>query len=114
MFTIFHADKIQILTLTPSHWTVVNTMDFFGATKYSVGQARELVKRGGVMSRPEPRKKRTGIPEEIKQNVKLYYQNGEYVRELPGKKDKKAQSGAKSLNKSVSCCALSKNSINIT
>ena len=85
---ISHADKVQILTLTPAHWTVHKTMAFFGATKYSVLQARDLVKEGGVMSRPGPRKKRTGIPEEIKQNVISYYQNGEYIRQLPGRKDK--------------------------
>ena len=79
-----HADKIQILTLAPFFWTVEKTMDFFGATRYSVLQARQLVQTSGVMARPGPRKKRSGIPEEIVNNVKLYYQNGEYTRIMPG------------------------------
>ena len=83
-----HADKVQALRLVPSHWTVEKTVNYFGVTRYSVLQARKLLQAKGVLSRPEPRKLRSGIPENIKTNVKLYYENSEYTRIMPGRKDK--------------------------
>ena len=83
-----HADKVQALTLVPSHWTVEKTVNYFGVTRYSVLQARKLLQTEGILSRPEPRKPRSGIPDNIKTNVKLYYENSEFTRIMPGRKDK--------------------------
>ena len=83
-----HGDKVQVLTLVPSFWTVERTVKFFGASRYSVLQARQLVQKHGILSRPGPRKPRSGIPEEVKNNVKLYYENNEFTRIMPGRKDK--------------------------
>ena len=61
-----HADKVQILTLAPAFGTFEKTVNFFGASRYSVLQARQLVQLHGVLARPKPRKQRTGIAEEVK------------------------------------------------
>ncbi len=48
--------KIQVLTMTPSSWTVRQTAEFFGVSNYMVRQAFKLRKEHGIFASPEQKK----------------------------------------------------------
>ena len=79
-------EKIQILTLKPASWTTENTMKFFDTTKHSVKKAINLKKEEGILSKPM-RAKRKGISSEDIQQVLSFFEDDEFSRPLPGKKD---------------------------
>ncbi|KAG1676397.1 hypothetical protein GQR58_014302 [Nymphon striatum] len=70
--TADHSKQIQILTLTPE--------------SYTVRLAMELKKSKGILG-TSVRKPRTGLSEETVQMVQAFYENDEYSRLMPGKKD---------------------------
>ena len=49
-----YADKIQILTLKPSNWTIEHTISCFGATKHAVRKAIKTKQNLGIISKPDP------------------------------------------------------------
>ena len=59
-----HADKVQILTLKPTSWTIEKTADFFQCTTYIVRQATALKLQHGVLAK-STRVTRRGIGEEV-------------------------------------------------
>ena len=78
--------KIQILTIAPSSWSIEKTKNEFNVSAYMVRQARKLVKEKGILELPGP-KKGKGLSEEIKRCVADFYCDDEYSRLMPGKKD---------------------------
>ena len=50
-----YADKIQILTLKPSNWTIEHTISYFDATKHAVMKAIKPKQNLGIISKPDPR-----------------------------------------------------------
>ena len=78
--------KILILTIAPSSWSIEKTKNEFNVSGYMVRQARKLVKERGILELPEP-KKGKGLSEETKRCVANFYCDDEYSRLMPGKKD---------------------------
>eukprot|EP00112_Aurelia_sp_Birch-Aquarium-sp1_P016223 Seg366.9 transcript_id=Seg366.9/GoldUCD/mRNA.D3Y31 product="ARL14 effector protein" protein_id=Seg366.9/GoldUCD/D3Y31 len=78
--------KIQILTLTPDSWSRKAAARFFNVSEYAVRTARSLKKDSGILSIPDARKGRT-ITEDTKTAILDFYQDDEYTRLMPGKKD---------------------------
>ena len=80
-----YQEKIQILTLKPDSWTTEKTCNFFDTTKHAVQKAINL-KKEGILSMPK-RAKRKGISSEDLQVVTNFFNDDEYSRQLPGRKD---------------------------
>ena len=79
-------EKIQISTLTPESWTLQKKAKEFKVSKATARKARILRKEKGILAVPKPviRKKPS---EKTVNSVLEFYQNDEYSRQLPGKKD---------------------------
>ena len=80
-------EKIQILTLVPESWSIEKTVNEFGVTEYSVKQARDLEKENGILARPDSILGKITLSQYIITVVELFYQDDEYSRMFPGKKD---------------------------
>ena len=83
------ADKItqlQLHTFIPDTWSVERVSQRFGVTNYQVKKARKLNKKKGILPRPEKKKGRA-LSEKTKQLVINFYQDEEFTRIMPGKKD---------------------------
>lgn len=78
--------KIQVLTLTPDSWSRKAASQFFNVSEYAMRTARNLKKERGILAIPDARKGRT-ITEDTKAAVLEFYQDDEYTRLMPGKKD---------------------------
>lgn len=78
--------KIQVLTMTPSSWTVRQTAEFFGVSNYMVRQAFKLRKEHGIFASPE-QKKGPALADDVVLLVRDFYCDDENSRLLPGKKD---------------------------
>ena len=74
------------MTLKPSKWTIEQTSNYFGATKYAVLKANEI-KEKGINSKPGPRH-RKGISSDVINFVIFAYKNDEVSRLMPGMKDR--------------------------
>ena len=61
-------------------------MDFFNVTQYQVNEARKLLESKGILAIPD-KKKGCGLADEILKDVLLFYEDYEYSRQMPGKKD---------------------------
>ena len=81
-----YQEKIQILTLKPDSWTTEKTCNFFDTTKHAVQKAINLKKQEGILSMPK-RAKQKGISSEDLQVVTNFFNDDEYSRQLPGRKD---------------------------
>ena len=79
-------EKIQILNLTPESWSLRKTAKEFKVSKATARKARILRKEKGILAVPQPviRKR---LSEKTVNGVLELYQNDEYFRQLPGKKD---------------------------
>jgi hypothetical protein len=78
--------KIQVLTMTPSSWSVRKTAEVFGVSNYMVRKAFGLRKEKGILATPEA-KKGNVLPDTVESLVKEFYCDDENSRLLPGKKD---------------------------
>ena len=52
------SEKIKILTLAPSSWSVQKVMEEFGVTEYMVRQARDVALQKGILELPTRKKVR--------------------------------------------------------
>lgn len=84
---ITRSQKIQLLTLAPVSWSRKKVSEEFKVSEYTVRKARELLKEKGVIALPEPRKGKV-LEQATVDLVVSFYQNDEYSRIMPGKKDK--------------------------
>lgn len=79
-------EKIKILTLVPSSWTINKTAAEFNVSKSMVKKSRNLIKSHGILA-DVPEKKGKTLSSEVVLRVKSFYENDEYSRLCPGKKD---------------------------
>ena len=79
-------EKIQILTLAPKSWSIPNVMQFFDVTEYQVRESRKILESKGILSKPDA-KRGSSLSDEIIKDVQLFYEDDEYSRMMPGKKD---------------------------
>lgn len=80
-------EQIQILTLVPASWSRKKICQVFNVSEYTARKATELVRDKGLLAQPEPRKGKS-LDENVITLVKMFYQNEEYSRVMPGAKDK--------------------------
>ena len=86
MTTATYPEKLQILTLVPDKWSRQHCAQYFNVSEYLVRQARELKKSGGILTKPNPKRGKT-LPNETLNLVRCFYEDDEYSRQMPGKKD---------------------------
>ena len=79
-------EKIQILTLAPKSWSIAKVIQFFDVTKYQVLESCKLLDSRGILALPDA-KRGSGISDEVIKDVLLFYQDDEFSRLMPGKKD---------------------------
>ena len=84
--TLKTREKIQILTLAPKSWSIAKVIQFFDVTKYQVLESRKLLDSRGILALPDA-KRGSGISDEVIKDVLLFYQDDEFSRLMPGKKD---------------------------
>ncbi|KAG1665912.1 ARL14 effector protein [Nymphon striatum] len=84
--TADHSTQIQILTLTPESWSRRYAANYFEMSESTVRLAMELKKSKGILG-TSVRKPRTGLSDVTVQMVQALYENDEYSRLMPGKKD---------------------------
>lgn len=79
--------KINILSLLPKSWSIPKICSEFQVSEYLVRRTKKLVKENGIL--PEANKKKPGysISRETVHAVLSFYENDEYSRMCPGKKD---------------------------
>ena len=67
-------------------WTIEQGTKYFGVKKCMVKKAKELLKNKGLLCEPDQRTRKS-ISEELRRTLKMFYQNDEYSRMCPGKKE---------------------------
>ena len=81
-----YKNKIQVLTLTPESWSRRQAAEFFEESEYSIRVARKLKEEKGILSVPNPRHAKT-LSEDIRKVVVNFFEDDEFSRIMPGKKD---------------------------
>ena len=84
--TSSNSEKIQILTLVPDSWSRKDCAEYFNVSEYLIRSARNLKQKKGILAKPDPKKGKTMSQQTI-DLVHAFYQDDEYSRQLPGKKD---------------------------
>ena len=84
--TTMRSEKVQILTVLPKSWSIRKVQDEFGASNYMVRKAKDLVKKKGILSTPNPKVGQI-LATETADHVRSFYECDEVSRMLPGKKD---------------------------
>ena len=79
-------EKVRVLTLAPDSWTIEQTSKEFGVSTRLVKQARDLKNRKGILGEPEA-KKGHPITSETLERVRAFYEDDQYSRMCPSKKD---------------------------
>ena len=79
-------EKIKLLTLVPSSWSIKKTMEEFNISQYMVKRAREIKNKKGILEEPDPKKGKSLSPEVI-ERVIVFYQSDDYSHMCPGKKE---------------------------
>lgn len=78
--------KVKILSLLPNSWSRENVSKEFNVSERLVRLATEMTKEQGILPELQKRKGKTINNETIK-TVQLFYEDDEYSRLMPGKKD---------------------------
>ena len=84
--TTMRSEKVQILTVLPKSWSIRKVQDEFGASNYMVRKAKDLVKKKGILSTPNPKVGQI-LTTETADHVRSFYECDEVSQMLPGKKD---------------------------
>jgi hypothetical protein len=79
-----YQERVQILTLSP--FTIERTMQEFGATNYLVKKSRAVKKEKGILGQSDKYKGKP-LSDELKGDIKQFYEDDEYSRMCPGMKD---------------------------
>ena len=79
-------EKVKLLTLAPSSWSIEKTALEFKVSQYLVRKARHLKSEAGILADPSSIKGKALEPAVI-EAVKSFYEDDEYSRMCPGKKD---------------------------
>ena len=84
--TIVHSssyqEKLQILTLVPDSWPRQKVAELLSVSEYLVRTARSLTVEKGILAIPEPKQGK-----KLKELVKVFFEDDEFTKMLPGKKD---------------------------
>ena len=94
--------KIQILTLVPDKWSRELAAKQFGVSEYLIRTARDLKKVGGILAMPEPKRGKS-LSKETLDKVRQFYEDDEYSRQMPGKKDCVSVGGTQYQKRLVLC-----------
>ena len=78
--------KIQVLTMAPLDWQRQRVANFFQVSDYLVREARKLCEEKGILALPRPKRARS-LLKEIEDSIKMFYEDDEYSRLMPGTKD---------------------------
>lgn len=78
--------QIQILTMAPLDWSRKQVAKFFEVSEYQVREARKLAEERGILALPDAKRGRS-LSQEVEDSVKLFYEDDEYSRLMPGTKD---------------------------
>ena len=85
LVTASNIEKLQILTLVPDSWLQKYCFEYFGVSEYLIRSARELKQRKGILVQPS--QKKVAMAQETIDLVHAFYEDDDYSRQLPGKKD---------------------------
>ena len=80
------SDKIQILTVAPSSWTIRKLMEEFGASHHQARCAKRLQEASGCLSVPNPRPGKV-LKSATAELVRDFYRSEDVSRAMPGTKD---------------------------
>ena len=86
LVTISNTEKLKILTLAPGSWSQKYCSEYFGVSECLIRSARELKQRKGILAQPSQKKGKAKAQETI-DLVHAFYEDDEYSRQLPGKRD---------------------------
>jgi len=94
--------KVQLLTLVPESWSLRKAHDFFGESIHLLKKARDLRKERGIIATPA--KYRTQrIEETTLTAIQNIYEDDEYSRTMPGKKDYVTVNGTQHQKRLILC-----------
>ena len=80
------SEKVKILTIFGTSWTIRTIMSEFRCSQRMASQAVQLAKESGILTSPNPKRGRP-LPVSTKALVKSFYRDDEISRPMPGKKD---------------------------
>ena len=80
------SQKLQILTMAPLDWSRQQVAKFFEVSEYLVREARKLAAEKGILALPDAKKGRS-LSKEVEDSVRLFFEDDEYSRQMPGTKD---------------------------
>ncbi len=83
--TTERSEKVQVLTVLPKTWSIRKVQDEFGAPNYMVWKAKDLVKKKGILSTPNPKPGHV-LATETAELVQSFFESDEVSWMLPGKK----------------------------
>ena len=69
-----------------SDWPRVHVAKYFNVSEHMVCEARQLPREKGILAFPEPKRGKR-LSKEVENSVKLFYENDEHSRLMPGAKD---------------------------
>lgn len=78
--------KVKILSLVPESWSREKVSTEFNVSERLVRVTREITKQQGILPELHKRKGKTIDPQTL-ESVKLFFEDDEYSRLMPGKKD---------------------------
>ena len=79
-------EEVKLLTLVPESWTIREAQYFFAVSQSMVRKAKSIRKEKGLLPNIDKRKGRS-LSDEIVESVIKFYENDEYSRMCPGKKE---------------------------
>ena len=86
LVTASNTEKLQILPLVPDFWSRKYCSEYCGVSEYLIQFATELKQRKGILAQSS-QKKGKAMAQETIDLVHAFYEDDEYSRQLPGKKD---------------------------
>ena len=86
LITASNTEKLQILTLVPHSWSRKYCSECFGVSQYLIWSAKEMKQQKGILG-PLSLKKGKALAQEKIHLVHAFYEDDEYSRQLPVKKD---------------------------
>lgn len=78
--------KVQLLTMAPKSWSIKETAMKFGVSERMVKTARKIKAEKGIGALPDAKIGKP-LPKEVTERVKKFYEDDEFSRMCPGKKD---------------------------
>ena len=85
--TALYSEQIQLLTLVPDEWSRIYGSKYFKVSEYLVSISHEIEKKvAGILAKPAP-KKGKNITTETLLLVTNVYEDDNFSRQVPEKKD---------------------------